>query len=105
MEDTTPEPNRLSRRSLVKGAAVVAAAGTATLAVGGAASASVTVSDTNALAAVPGARAESAGATAKGPVIVHVRDASTGELDIYSGDSHVAVQDRDLAARLAKLAR
>ena len=105
MEDTTPEPSRLSRRSLVKSAAVVAAAGTATLAVGGPAGASTTAPAADAAAAVPGARAESAGVTAHGPLVVHVHDAATGELDIYSGESHVSVHDRDLAARLAKLAR
>lgn len=104
MEDTTPEPGRLSRRSLVKSAAVVAAAGTATLAVGGAASASTAASGTDA-AAVPGARAESTVGTIHGPLVVHVHDAATGELDIYSGEHHVSVQDRELAARLAKLAR
>ena len=36
---------------------------------------------------------------------VHVRDARTGQLDIYVGERHVQVRDRDLTARLIAAAR
>jgi hypothetical protein len=36
---------------------------------------------------------------------VHVRDARTGLLDIYVGERHIQVRDRDLAARLIAAAR
>ena len=35
-------------------------------------------------------------------VVVHVRDVRSGEMDVYRGTSHVRVQDRALAARLAR---
>jgi nitrogen fixation protein FixH len=38
-------------------------------------------------------------------VVVHVRDARSGEMDVYRGTSHVRVTDRDLAARLARASR
>ncbi|MEY9887718.1 hypothetical protein ABIA35_006894 [Catenulispora sp. MAP12-49] len=38
-------------------------------------------------------------------VVVHVRDARTGDLDLYVGDRHVRVRDRDLASRLIAAAR
>jgi hypothetical protein len=38
-------------------------------------------------------------------IVVHLRDARTGRLDLYVGDRHVEVNDRDLASRLVKAAR
>jgi hypothetical protein len=35
---------------------------------------------------------------------VHVKDARSGDLDIYRGTTHVRVRDRDLAARLTRAA-
>ena len=35
-------------------------------------------------------------------VVVHVRNFRSGEMDVYRGTHHVRVQDRALAARLAK---
>ncbi|MDH6111975.1 hypothetical protein P3T36_005048 [Kitasatospora sp. MAP12-15] len=36
------------------------------------------------------------------PTVVHLRDARTGELDIFHGDRHHRVQDRELAAALLR---
>jgi hypothetical protein len=36
------------------------------------------------------------------PVIVHVRDVRSGEMDVFAGESKVRLHDRDLAARLTK---
>jgi len=37
-------------------------------------------------------------------VVVHLRDARSGELDVFSGVSHTRVRDPELAARLARMA-
>jgi hypothetical protein len=39
------------------------------------------------------------------PVIVHVRDARTGEMDVYAGESQVRLHDPGLAARLTQAVR
>jgi hypothetical protein len=36
------------------------------------------------------------------PLIVHIHNASTGVVDVYSGEQHVRLTDRQLAARLAR---
>ena len=37
------------------------------------------------------------------PVMVHLRDAGSGELDVFVGDRRIQVIDRAFAARLAKI--
>jgi len=39
------------------------------------------------------------------PVVVHVRDARSGEMDVFAGTRHVRLRDQDLAARLARAVR
>jgi hypothetical protein len=39
------------------------------------------------------------------PVVVHVRNVRSGEMDIYHGTSQVRVHDRALAVRLARASR
>ncbi|MGD0555444.1 MAG: hypothetical protein ABSA93_10745 [Streptosporangiaceae bacterium] len=61
-------------------------------------------------AAEPAAAATSAGtntgsAEHQQPLVVHVHDARTGVVDLYTGTQHVRVTDRELAARLARAAR
>jgi hypothetical protein len=51
-------------------------------------------------AAAGPARAGTAGAGESEPVVVHVRDAATGEMDVFRGTSHTRVHDKELAARL-----
>jgi hypothetical protein len=36
---------------------------------------------------------------------VHVRDAGSGEIDLFRGTSHVRVHDPELAARLVRASR
>jgi len=36
------------------------------------------------------------------PVVVHVRDVRSGEMDVFAGESQVRVHDPGLAARLAQ---
>lgn len=37
------------------------------------------------------------------PVMVHLRDAGSGELDVFVGDRRIQVTDRAFTARLAKI--
>jgi hypothetical protein len=87
---------RLSRRSLLQGAATAGAAGLAVTAMGAA---------SPALAATNRSSAPSQGHGAKtpaGPIVVHVRDARTGDIEVFSGTSQTRLRDTDLAARIAR---
>ena len=103
MESGMQQTGVMSRRGVVKGAAGVAAVGAVTLAAPRTAQAETAVAPAVA-PSHPGAH---------GPVhpvleetmTVHVRDARAGLLDIYVGERHVQVRDKDLAARLIAAAR
>src|SRR5262245_6305071 len=101
-----------SRRSVLRGAAGIGAAGLAASALAGFAG--------PALAAVPPSeRGHGAGHEAGGheagleagdeggsqPVVAHVRDASTGHIELYAGTSQVHLRDKDLAERLVRASR
>jgi len=49
--------------------------------------------------------AGTAAAGESGPVVVHVRDAATGEMDVFRGTTHTRVHDKELAARLIGASR
>ena len=97
-------PARLSRRSVLRGAAGAGAAGLAMTTLAGTALAGPALAasgrDTH---ADPAARHDES--PAGEAVVVHVRDVRSGEMDVYRGTSHVRVQDRELAARLARASR
>jgi hypothetical protein len=106
MDSDMQADQRVSRRAVVRGAAGAAAVGAVAISSAGNAQAKA--------AARPGP--DSAGALAPGAhhaghsaleetIVVHVRDARTGHLDLYVGDRHIQVNDRDLASRLVKAAR
>ncbi len=83
---------------MLRGAAGVGAAGLAAGALGG-----VLASPAS---AATGAAAQPAGsARHDDPLVVHVHDARTGVVDLYTGTQHVRFTDHQLAARLAKAAR
>jgi hypothetical protein len=44
-------------------------------------------------------------ASSGNPVVVHVRDARTGQIDLFVGTKHFSVQDRALASRILSSAR
>ena len=88
---------RLSRRSLLQGAATAGAAGLAVTAIGSAASPAFAA--TNRSAATEN---HSDAATHAGPIVVHVRDAKTGDIEVFSGTSKTRLRDKDLAARIAR---
>ena len=89
-----------SRRSVLYGAAGLAGAGLAATAVGSLAAPA---------AAAVASRAHTGGAAAvngpAGPVIVHVRDLRSGEMDVFAGESKTRLRDPGLAARLAHAIR
>jgi hypothetical protein len=83
----------MSRRSVLRGAAGAGAAGLAAAAGAGALAAAARPA-----AAAPAARP----AKHAEPVVVYLRDASTGELEAFTGTSQVRFRDPALAARLLR---
>jgi len=91
-----PEP---SRRSVLYGAAGLAGAGLAATAMG------TLAAPAAAAAAAPRAHAgRAAKASPAEPVIVHVRDLRSGEMDVFAGEAKTRLRDPGLAARLARAA-
>ena len=43
-----------------------------------------------------------AAAAMSGPIVVHIKDAKTGEVSIFSGEDEVAYRDPQLVARVAR---
>jgi hypothetical protein len=82
---------------MLRGAAGAGAAG---LAVAAFAGTPAFAAERNASRPAPDGAAEHAGAGE--PFVAHVRNAGTGEIDIYRGTSHIRMHDRELAARLAR---
>ena len=99
-----PEPTEgPSRRSMLRGAGAAGAVGLAAAvgvgsASGVAAAATRPAADNRAAAAGAEHSADAAGA----PLVVYLRDAASGELDVFSGTSHTVIRDRALAARLTR---
>jgi hypothetical protein len=96
------ESSALSRRSVLRGAAGAGAASIATAAFIG-----------DALPAAAGTKppaeaSRGAGTERRGeyePVVVHVRNATTGEIDVFRGTTETRLHDRDLAQRLLRAGR
>jgi secreted PhoX family phosphatase len=95
----------MSRRSLLQGAAAAGAAGLAVTAFGAAVSPAAAAASTTSSAPARGDLKASAGGDVKapaGPVVVHVRDAKSGDIEVFSGTSQTSLRDRDLAARIVR---
>jgi predicted secreted protein len=91
----------LSRRTMLKGAAGVGAAGLAASAL-----ASVALPAAAATKAqVRATRGQSSDAAGDEAIVVHVRDAASGEIDVFRGTTQTRLHDRDLAARLVRASR
>jgi len=88
----------LSRRSLLQGAATAGAAGLAVTAMGAAAPALAATATTS----PPTADQAHDHDTAAGPIMVHVRDARSGDIVVFAGTSQTRLRDKDLAARIAR---
>jgi nitrous oxide reductase len=84
---------RLSRRSLLQGAATAGAAGLAVTAMGA----------TGTTTAKPPAADQAHDHHADtGSIVVHVRDARSGDIEVFAGTSQTRLRDKDLAARIAR---
>jgi hypothetical protein len=90
----------VSRRFVIRGAATAGAAGLAATALGGALSPAAAAS-TRATSST-GAAADSEVKAPAGPIVVHVRNAKSGDIEVFSGTSQTRLRDKDLAARIAR---
>jgi hypothetical protein len=61
----------------------------------GASDASAVATDTEALS----------GSTFEGPVVAHIRDATTGDMSLYVGEREIAYRDPALVHKLIRVAR
>ena len=88
-----------SRRSVLRVAAGAGAAGIAATALGG------VIAPANAAtsARTPHAAPEESAGTE--PLVLHVRDAAAGEIDVFRGTTHTRLRDRDLATRIVLASR
>jgi len=100
-----PAPPRLSRRSVLRGAAGAGAAGIAATAFASSALPAFAAANRTAEPAGSAAKAGIKDADTTEPVVVHVRDAGSGEIDVFRGTSQTRVHDRELAARLVRASR
>jgi hypothetical protein len=92
----------VSRRSVIRGAATAGAAGLAVTALGTAMSPAAAASTRTSAGASAGAAAPAGAGTAAGPIVVHVRNARSGDIEVLSGTSQTRLRDKDLAARIVR---
>ena len=104
-DDTQSSPvTGVSRRSVIRGAATAGVAGLAATAFGGVlapAAAASTRAPASAGTRVPASAGDEVKAPA-GPIVVHVRNAKSGDIEVFSGTSQTRLRDKDLAARIAR---
>ncbi len=93
----------VSRRSVIRGAATAGAAGLAVTALGGALSPAAAASTR--AASTTGAPAGGDVKAPAGPIVVHVRNAKSGDIEVFAGTSQTRLRDKDLAARIARAIR
>jgi hypothetical protein len=96
-----PERRAPSRRAVLRGAAGAGAVGIAAATLGGVA----VPASAAARAQARDPRTAPEPAAADEAVIVHVRDAAAGQIDVFRGTTQIRLQDRDLAARLVRASR
>ena len=99
------QPSLISRRSALRGGAATGIAGAALLAAGGPALAAALPSRGAAHDAARGAAADDAAGHTAEPIIAHVRNARTGEIDVFRGTSQTRLHDPALAALLIRASR
>jgi hypothetical protein len=99
--DQSPPLGSLSRRSLLRGAAGVGA-----VSVAAAAGAGTIFAAAGPASAATGAHDEAAQHPAGDePIVAYLRDASTGEFEVFHGTRQVRVRDRKLALQLLNQVR
>jgi hypothetical protein len=96
-----PDARRLSRRSLLHGAATASAAGIAATAL----SAGPAMAATRQNAARQDGRGRHEAPEVDGSIMVHVRDARSGDIEVFYGDGKTRLYDQDLAGRIARAIR
>ena len=102
-DDTQSSPAMgVSRRSVIRGAATAGAAGLAATALGGALSPAAAASTRPAAGTRSSAPASGDVKASAGPIVVHVRNAKSGDIEVFSGTSQTRLRDKDLAARIAR---
>jgi hypothetical protein len=94
----SPQP---SRRSVLYGAAGLAGAGLAATAIAGTLAAPAAAASAGATPRAHSGRAAGVPSPAE-PVIVHVRDLQSGEMDVFAGEATTRLHDPGLAARLVR---
>ncbi|HMH91261.1 MAG TPA: hypothetical protein VK586_09280 [Streptosporangiaceae bacterium] len=95
------QPSLISRRSALRAGAATGVAGAALFAAGGPALAAALPSRSAARDAARGGAAEPSAHPAE-PIIAHVRNARTGEIDVFRGTSQTRLHDPALAALLIR---
>jgi hypothetical protein len=101
--DTQSSPAEgVSRRSVIRGAATAGAAGLAVTALGGALSPAASAATRSPAAATRAQAPAQAEDETAGHIVVHVRNASSGDIEVFSGTSQTRLRDKDLAARIAR---
>jgi len=98
-----PERRAPSRRAVLRGAAGAGAAGIAAATLGGVVA--PVPAAAGAQARDPRTSPDAAAAAADESIVVHVRDAAAGQIDVFRGTTQTRLQDRDLAARLVRASR
>ena len=95
---------RPSRRALLRGAAGAGAAGVAATALSGLSGTALAAPvRTGSAGHATGQRAADADHSEQ--LVVHVKDAAAGEIDVFRGSSVTRLRDPELAARLVRAAR
>ena len=96
----------MSRRSVLQGVATAGAAGLAATTLGATVSPAAAAAGPAASTAASQSSPRSGGAAkaASGPLVVHVRDARSGDIEVFSGTSQTRLRDKNLAARIARAA-
>ena len=97
--DATHAPasgRRLSRRSVLAGAAAAGAAGLAATAMAAAAGPAAAATSSSSPHEGGEVKAPS------GPIVVHVRNATSGDIEVFSGTSQTRLRDAGLAALIAR---
>jgi NADPH:quinone reductase-like Zn-dependent oxidoreductase len=92
-----------SRRSVLRVAAGAGAAGIAATALSGAAGSAA--AQASAATDSRAARLPPDEAAGTDPLVLHVRDAAAGEIDVFRGTTQTRLHDRALAARIVRASR
>ncbi|MGN6796277.1 MAG: hypothetical protein ACTHJW_28140 [Streptosporangiaceae bacterium] len=99
--DHTGGSQRPSRRTVLRGAAGAGAAGVAATALSGIGPAYATPTRTG----EPGQPTDELAADSTEQFVVHVRDARTGQIDVFRGARQTRLYDREVAKLLDQLSR